>query len=104
MEHVSRTTKYWLPWLVGMPAETATAICCLIMGNVFAQFPKLKFCFAHGGGSFPFTVGRIQHGLNDLSFLQPFKIIIIKLWWKLKAMMFDLIYAQQIVQLHQKNS
>ncbi len=25
MDHVSRTTKYWLPWLVGMPAETTTA-------------------------------------------------------------------------------
>ena len=48
MDHVSRTTKYWLPWLVGMPAETATAICCILMGNVLTQFPRLKFCFAHG--------------------------------------------------------
>ncbi len=62
MDHISRTTKYWLPWLVGMPAETTTAICSLIMGNVLTQFPKLRFCFAHGGGAFPFTVGRIQHG------------------------------------------
>ena len=65
MDHVSRTTKYWLPWLVGMPAETTTAICSLIMGNVLAQFPRLKFCFAHGGGAFPFTIGRIQHGLRE---------------------------------------
>ena len=63
MEHISRTTKYWLPWLVGMPAETTTAICSLIFGNVLTQFPKLKFCFAHGGGAFPFTIGRIQHGI-----------------------------------------
>lgn len=62
MDHVSRTTKYWLPWLVGMPAETTTAISCILMGNVLAQFPRLKLCFAHGGGAFPFTVGRIQHG------------------------------------------
>jgi aminocarboxymuconate-semialdehyde decarboxylase len=27
-------------------------------------FPKLKFCFAHGGGAFPFTIGRIQHGYD----------------------------------------
>ncbi|XP_076031871.1 2-amino-3-carboxymuconate-6-semialdehyde decarboxylase-like isoform X2 [Oratosquilla oratoria] len=59
-----RHAKYWLPWLVGMPAETATAICCLLMGGVFEQFPRLKVCFAHGGGSFPYTVGRIQHGYN----------------------------------------
>ena len=47
-----------------MPAETATAICCLLMGGVLQHFPKLKVCFAHGGGSFPYTVGRVQHGYN----------------------------------------
>ena len=28
------------------------------------RFPRLKICFAHGGGSFPYTVGRVQHGYN----------------------------------------
>jgi len=56
--------KYWLPWLVGMPAETSRAICSMIFGGVFQQFPKLRVAFAHGGGSFPFTVGRIEHGFN----------------------------------------
>ena len=56
--------KYWLPWLVGMPAETSRAICSMIFGGVFEQFPKLKVAFAHGGGSFPLTVGRIEHGFN----------------------------------------
>jgi len=37
-----RHSKYWLPWLVGMPAETATAICSLLMGGILYQFPKLK--------------------------------------------------------------
>merc|ERR1719220_1747086 len=32
------------------------------MGGVLQRFPKLKICFAHGGGAFPYTVGRIQHG------------------------------------------
>jgi len=59
-----RHSKYWLPWLVGMPAETATAIVSLLMGGILEQFPKLRICFAHGGGSFPYTVGRIQHGYN----------------------------------------
>ncbi len=59
-----RQSKYWLPWLVGMPAETATAIVSLLMGNVLELFPRLKICFAHGGGSFPYTVGRIEHGYN----------------------------------------
>lgn len=59
-----RQSKYWLPWLVGMPAETATAIVSVLMGGILQQFPKLRLCFAHGGGSFPFTIGRIQHGYN----------------------------------------
>jgi aminocarboxymuconate-semialdehyde decarboxylase len=59
-----RMDKYWLPWLVGMPAETALAICSMIFGGVFEKLKKLKVCFAHGGGSFPFTLGRIEHGFN----------------------------------------
>ncbi|RYY39908.1 MAG: amidohydrolase [Chitinophagaceae bacterium] len=54
--------KYWLPWLVGMPAETTRAICSLIFGGVLERFPKLRIAFAHGGGSFPYTIGRIEHG------------------------------------------
>jgi aminocarboxymuconate-semialdehyde decarboxylase len=56
--------KYWLPWLVGMPAETARAICSMIFGGVLEAFPKLRVAFAHGGGSFPFTIGRIEHGFD----------------------------------------
>ncbi|HEY0066664.1 MAG TPA: amidohydrolase family protein [Flavisolibacter sp.] len=56
--------KYWLPWLVGMPAETTRAICSLIFGGVFERFPKLRIAFAHGGGSFPYTLGRIEHGFH----------------------------------------
>ncbi|HQY51857.1 MAG TPA: amidohydrolase family protein [Ignavibacteria bacterium] len=59
-----RMPKYWLPWLVGMPAETSLAICSMIFGGVFEKFKKLKVCFAHGGGSFPMTIGRIEHGFN----------------------------------------
>ncbi|XP_074659056.1 2-amino-3-carboxymuconate-6-semialdehyde decarboxylase-like [Tubulanus polymorphus] len=64
MQLDGRMQKYWLPWLVGMPAETCTAMCSMIFGGVLERFPKLKVCFAHGGGSFPFTVGRIEHGFN----------------------------------------
>lgn len=55
---------YWLPWLVGMPAETSRAICSLIFGGIFERFKKLRVAFAHGGGSFPATVGRIEHGFK----------------------------------------
>ena len=56
--------KYWLPWLVGMPAETSRAICSLIFSGVLEKLPNLRICFAHGGGSFPSTIGRIEHGFE----------------------------------------
>lgn len=56
--------RYWLPWLVGMPAETSLAICSMIFGGVFERLPKLRVAFAHGGGSFPATIGRIEHGFD----------------------------------------
>ena len=59
-----KMNKYWLPWLVGMPAETSLAICSMIFGGIFERLPNLKVAFAHGGGSFPATIGRIEHGFN----------------------------------------
>lgn len=56
--------KYWLPWLVGMPAEVSRAICSLIFSGTLERLPDLRICFAHGGGSFPATLGRIDHGFN----------------------------------------
>ncbi|MEO6872483.1 MAG: amidohydrolase family protein [Chthoniobacterales bacterium] len=57
-----RMPKYWLPWLVGMPAETSLAICSMMFGGVFDRYPKLRVAFAHGGGAFPYTAGRVEHG------------------------------------------
>ena len=54
--------RHWLPWLVGMPAETARAACSLAMGGVLERLPRLRVGLAHGGGSFPLTIGRIDHG------------------------------------------
>ena len=59
-----RMDKYWAPWLVGMPAETCLAITSMIFGGVLERLPKLRVAFAHGGGSFPATVGRISHGFH----------------------------------------
>ncbi len=60
-EHIQ---KYWLPWLVGMPAETSRAICSMMFSGLFEKLPDLRIAFAHGGGSFPFTFGRIAHGYD----------------------------------------
>ncbi len=59
-----RMNKYWLPWLVGMPAETALAICSIIFGGVLERLPNLKIAFAHGGGSFPMSIGRIENAFH----------------------------------------
>ena len=62
MMGAERMPNYWLPWLVGMPAETCLSICSLLFGGVFERLPTLKVAFAHGGGSFPATIGRIEQG------------------------------------------
>ncbi len=62
MMGADKMQKYWLPWLVGMPAESSLAICSMIFGGVFERLPNLRVCFAHGGGAFPFTLARIDKG------------------------------------------
>lgn len=64
MMGMAEMRKYWLPWLVGMPAETSRAICSLIFSGVFEKLPRLRIAFAHGGGEFPATIGRIEHGFQ----------------------------------------
>ncbi len=64
MMGADRMDKYWMPWLVAMPVETTTAIASMIFSGLFERLPKLRVAFAHGGGSFPATVGRIQHGFE----------------------------------------
>ena len=59
-----RMQKYWMSWLVGMPAETTLAITSMIFSGLLERLPKLRVAFAHGGGSFPATLGRIQHGFE----------------------------------------
>lgn len=60
----TKMSRYWLPWLVGMPAETSRAICSMIFGGIFERLPSLRVNFAHAGGSFLPTIGRIQHGFD----------------------------------------
>ena len=59
-----RLSAYWLPWLLGMPAETALSICSMVFGGVFEKLPDLRVAFAHGGGAFPGIIGRLEHGFN----------------------------------------
>jgi aminocarboxymuconate-semialdehyde decarboxylase len=57
-----RMQNYFLGWLVGMPAETTLAICSVVFGGVLERLPDLRIAFAHGGGGFPTSIGRIDQG------------------------------------------
>ena len=60
----SRVHDYHLWNLVGFPTETALAAARLILGGVFERFPRLRVILAHGGGFFPYQVGRLDHGYD----------------------------------------
>ncbi|MEU9622231.1 amidohydrolase family protein [Streptomyces sp. NPDC087228] len=65
-----RLDRWMAQWLTAMPAETHLSILALILGGVFDRIDdRLKICFAHGGGSFAFWLGRMEnawHGRNDV--------------------------------------
>ncbi|EON13567.1 amidohydrolase family protein [Pandoraea sp. SD6-2] len=57
-----RMKKWMMPWLVAMPAETQLSILSLILSGAFERLPRsLKLCFAHGGGAFPYLLGRAEN-------------------------------------------
>jgi aminocarboxymuconate-semialdehyde decarboxylase len=57
-----RMPNYMMPWTVAMPAETQLGIVSLILSGAFDKLPSnLRLCFAHGGGSFAFLLGRLQN-------------------------------------------
>jgi len=57
-----RMPKYMMPWTVGMPAETQLSVVALILSGALDRLPStLRICFAHGGGSFAFLLGRLEN-------------------------------------------
>jgi len=57
-----RMPKYMMPWTVGMPAETQLSVVAMILSGAFDRLPgTLRICFAHGGGSFAFLLGRLEN-------------------------------------------
>ena len=63
-----RMLKYMMQWTVGMPMETHVSIASMLLGGAFDELPadgSLKLCFAHGGRSFPFLLGRIDNAWHE---------------------------------------
>ncbi len=57
-----RMPNYMMPWTVAMPAETQLAVVSLILSGALDRLPQtLRICFAHGGGSFAFLLGRLEN-------------------------------------------
>ncbi len=62
----ARTARWMMGWTVSMPAETQLSIVSLILGGGFDRLPEnLRICFAHGGGSFAFLLGRLENAWNN---------------------------------------
>jgi aminocarboxymuconate-semialdehyde decarboxylase len=61
-----RLERWMGRWLVGMPAETHLSIAAMILGGVFDRLPStLRICFAHGGGSLPYALGRMDNAWQN---------------------------------------
>ena len=57
-----RLEDWMLGWTVAMPAETQLSLNRMILGGAFDRLPEdLRICFAHGGGSFTFLLGRLEN-------------------------------------------
>jgi aminocarboxymuconate-semialdehyde decarboxylase len=62
MMGAGRMKQWMLPWLVAMPAETQLGMLSLILSGALERLPaSLKICFAHGGGSFAYLLGRVDN-------------------------------------------
>lgn len=62
MPAAPRLDRWMARWLTGMPAETHLSLLAMILGGVFDRVPdSLRICFAHGGGSFAFWLGRLEN-------------------------------------------
>jgi aminocarboxymuconate-semialdehyde decarboxylase len=57
-------SRHFLRNLVGNPADSTLAIASLIFGGVAERYPRLAFCFVHGGGFAPYQIGRWDRGWN----------------------------------------
>ena len=57
-----RITRYYLKNLIGNPYDTGVAAAHLIFGGVLDAFPKLEVNLPHTGGTFPWLIGRWDHG------------------------------------------
>jgi aminocarboxymuconate-semialdehyde decarboxylase len=61
----SGLSRYYFTNLIGNPLDTAIAAGSLIFGGVLDRFTNLKVMLAHGGGYFPYQIGRFNKGYQE---------------------------------------
>ena len=61
-------------WVAGNPADTTLSVGYMIYSGVFDRFPKLKLALLHGGGFFPYHLGRFDRGLTSGTGAGPSRI------------------------------
>jgi aminocarboxymuconate-semialdehyde decarboxylase len=57
-----RMNPYGLKLICGNPADSALSLGYMTYSGVFDRFPNLKLCVLHGGGFFPYHLGRFDQG------------------------------------------
>lgn len=55
---------YGLRTVCGNPADTTLSVGYMIYSGVFDRFPNLKLALLHGGGFFPYHLGRFDSGFS----------------------------------------
>ena len=61
-----RTGRYYLNTIAHYIYDTTVAVSCLVFSGVLDRFPRLRFILAHGGGFFPYQIGRYERAYNNI--------------------------------------
>jgi aminocarboxymuconate-semialdehyde decarboxylase len=57
-----KMSPYGLRLICGNPADSTLSLAFMSYSGVFDRFPNLKLCVLHGGGFFPYQLGRLDQG------------------------------------------
>lgn len=67
---VDRAPSTYYAVTMGYPLDTALSIYGLVVSGTLERFPRLRFCFSHGGGAFPCLLPRLQFAWEHLKDLK----------------------------------
>lgn len=59
-----RIHKYRMNYSIGYTTETGIAAATVVMSGLLERHPTLRICFAHGGGTFPWLLPRLDQTWN----------------------------------------